>query len=140
MKSITVGKKDWHIISTFLEVKFRTGFAAEMWGLHNSKTERFQKLELSQKALGEYNCIFGKRLWDDPHCCTAYTQAGSLEKEAPEEHMLLFCPYSGSVSAGRNDGCSTFGVTTKKVIGSIGGFNSQRLARVDGAGTWIPVL
>uniref|UniRef100_A0A7N2MVU1 ADP-ribosyl cyclase/cyclic ADP-ribose hydrolase n=1 Tax=Quercus lobata TaxID=97700 RepID=A0A7N2MVU1_QUELO len=87
-----------------------------------------QKLKDSRK-----NIIF--KLWDDPHCCTAYTQAGSLEKEAPEEHMHLYCPYSGSVSAGRNDGCSSFGVTTKKVVGSIGGFNSQLLARMDGAET-----
>ena len=65
----------------------------------------FLKVPVGAKQAGklwrEYNCIFGKRLWDDPHCCIAYTQAGSLEKEAPEEHMRLFCPYSGSVSAGK---------------------------------------
>ena len=31
---------------------------------------------------GEYNCLSGDSLWEDPHCCTAYTQAESLDKEA----------------------------------------------------------
>nr|XP_023881033.1 uncharacterized protein LOC111993429 [Quercus suber] len=41
---------------------------------------------------GEYNCLFGDNLWEDPHCCTAYTQAESLDKEAQEEDMHLFAP------------------------------------------------
>ena len=40
----------------------------------------------------EYNCLFGDSLWEDPHCCTAYTQAKSLDKEAPEEDIHLFAP------------------------------------------------
>ena len=40
----------------------------------------------------EYNCLFGDSLWEDPHCCTAYTQAESLDKEAPKEDMHLFAP------------------------------------------------
>ena len=35
-----------------------------------------------------------------PHCCTAYTWAGSLDKEALEEHMRHPCPYGGPGSAG----------------------------------------
>ena len=31
---------------------------------------------------GEYNCLFRDSLCEDPHCCTAYTQAESLDKEA----------------------------------------------------------
>ncbi len=50
---------------------------------------------------GEYNCLFGDRLWEDPHCCTAYTRDGSLDKEAPEENMCLSRPYGGSGSAGK---------------------------------------
>ena len=41
---------------------------------------------------GEYNYLFGDSLWEDPHCCTAYTQAKSLDKEAQEEDMHLFAP------------------------------------------------
>ena len=41
---------------------------------------------------GEYNCLFGDSLLEDLHCCTAYTQAKSLEKEAQEEDMHLFAP------------------------------------------------
>ena len=36
-----------------------------------------------------------------PHCCTAYTWAGSLDKEAPEEHMHHPCPYGGSGLVGK---------------------------------------
>ena len=32
---------------------------------------------------GEYNYIWDRML-EDPHCCNAYSLAGSLEKEAPE--------------------------------------------------------
>ena len=41
---------------------------------------------------GEYNFLFGDSLWEDPHCCTVYTQAKSLDKEAQEEDMHLFAP------------------------------------------------
>ena len=41
---------------------------------------------------GEYNCLSGDSLWEDPHCCTAYTHAESLDKESPEEDMHLFAP------------------------------------------------
>ena len=56
---------------------------------------------MQESSGGEYNCLFGDGLWEDPHCGTAYTRAGSLDKEAPEEHMRLSCPYSGSGSAGK---------------------------------------
>ncbi|XP_050272142.1 dicer-like protein 4 isoform X2 [Quercus robur] len=42
-----------------------------------------------------------RKLWEDPHCGTAYTRAESLDKEAPEEHMHLSCPYGGSGSAAK---------------------------------------
>ena len=41
---------------------------------------------------GEYNCLFWDSLWEDLHCCTAYTQAESLDKEAQEVDMRLFAP------------------------------------------------
>ena len=41
---------------------------------------------------GEYNCLFGDSLWEDLHCCIAYTQVESLDKEAHEEDMHLFTP------------------------------------------------
>ena len=41
---------------------------------------------------GEYNCLFGDSILEDPNCCTAYTQAESLDKEAQEEDMHLFAP------------------------------------------------
>ena len=41
---------------------------------------------------GEYNCLFGDILWEDPYCCTTYTQAESLDKEAQEEDVHLFAP------------------------------------------------
>ena len=41
---------------------------------------------------GEYNCLFGDSLWEGPHCCTAYSQAESLDKKAQEEDMHLFAP------------------------------------------------
>ena len=50
---------------------------------------------------GEYNCLFRDSLWEDPHCCTAYTQAESLDKEAQEGDNASFCPYGGSGSAGK---------------------------------------
>ena len=50
---------------------------------------------------GEYNRLFGDILWEDPHCCTAYTQAESLNKDAPKEHKPLSRTYSGSGSAGK---------------------------------------
>nr|POE73357.1 hypothetical protein CFP56_64050 [Quercus suber] len=46
---------------------------------------------------GEYNCLSGDSLWEDPHCCTAYTQAESLDKEAQEEDMHLFAPTTAVV-------------------------------------------
>lgn len=49
---------------------------------------------------GEYNCLLGDRLWEDPHCCAAYIRTGSLDKEAAEEHMYLSCTNGGSGSAG----------------------------------------
>ena len=50
---------------------------------------------------GEYNCLFGDSLWEGPHCYTAYTQAKSLDKEAPEEHICHPLPCNGSGSAGK---------------------------------------
>ncbi|XP_065617145.1 uncharacterized protein LOC111993418 isoform X2 [Quercus suber] len=41
---------------------------------------------------GEYNCLFGDSLWEDPHCFIASTQAESLDKEAQEEDMHPFAP------------------------------------------------
>ena len=41
---------------------------------------------------GEYNYLFGDILWEDPHCCTAYIQAESLDKEPQEEDMHFFAP------------------------------------------------
>jgi hypothetical protein len=49
---------------------------------------------------GEYNCLFGYRLWEDPHCRAAYIRTGSLDKETAEGHMYLSCTYGGSGSAG----------------------------------------
>nr|POE73367.1 hypothetical protein CFP56_64060 [Quercus suber] len=40
---------------------------------------------------GEYNCLFGDSLWEDPHCFTAYTQAESLDKEA-QGRRCIFLP------------------------------------------------
>nr|POE74849.1 hypothetical protein CFP56_22049 [Quercus suber] len=69
---------------------------------------RFQKLKRSKKIPqrspesmfgampetfgGEFNCLFGDSLWEDLHCCTAYTQ-GSLGRR-----YASFCPYGGSGS------------------------------------------
>ena len=47
---------------------------------------------MSETFGGEYNCLFGDSLLEDLHCCTAYTQAESLDKEAQEEDMHLFAP------------------------------------------------
>ena len=49
---------------------------------------------------GKYNCIFGDRLWEDPHCCAAYAWDGSFDTEAPEKHVCLSCPYCGACSSG----------------------------------------
>ena len=87
---------------SFLHIK--CNFSARKWELimgYIVLCMCFLKVPVARKLWREYNCIFGKSLWEDPHCCTVYTRAGSLEKEAPEEHMRLFCPYSGSVSAGK---------------------------------------
>ncbi|XP_050254099.1 uncharacterized protein LOC126700122 [Quercus robur] len=46
---------------------------------------------------GEYNCLFGDK---QTHCCTPYTRAGPLDKEAPEEHIRHPLPCNGSGSAG----------------------------------------
>lgn len=55
---------------------------------------------MQESFRGEYNCLFGDRLWEDPYCCAAYVRNGSLDKEAPEEHMCLSRSYCGSGPAG----------------------------------------
>ncbi|KAM4115962.1 hypothetical protein ACJW30_02G014300 [Castanea mollissima] len=39
---------------------------------------------------GEYNRLFGDILWEHPHFCTAYTQAETLDRDAPKRIYASF--------------------------------------------------
>ncbi|KAF3958984.1 hypothetical protein CMV_016161 [Castanea mollissima] len=71
-----------------------------------SETQKIKKDHLKAFGVmpetfgGEYNCLFGDSLWEDPHCCTAYIQVESLDKEAQEEDMHLFAPTMALVQQG----------------------------------------